>query len=629
MEAALAPIDGLDIRLDPMSTRIGRLADSAWPKALALLLLGASAARGQARLAAQARHESIVRGDQEPVYGRVVGDARGGFGFATTGGGEVLPMGSVGVVTFDGPGADASAGYPPIRVSLGLDQQVSGRLGSVDDRSIRLEEGPGGRGVVISRGGAIALSQRAGEALVLQDGFESLDPSRWTQVGEPSIVDEPRKAGSKSLILPSGGSAVTCRLPEPVTSGRLEVAFHDPGQVATGQQWFIDLLFRGPGGDESVRMVLDAGEESLAVWTSGEHALAVQRLARKPGWHRLGVRFGVETELAVDGDELAHGRKRGGPLIEIRLANQAVGNAPDPPRGMAVHFDDLRLVRMAEPVGGLEVAPQTDDVRLVDGDQVFGRLKSVDADSVGLVVDSREVALPWTEVASLRFHRPSEASRAIEGLLVRLEWRSSPGSDPRDLDQAEGALLSVTDTAFTLATPYAGDLTIPRDRLRRLKVLGNGRRIVLDPTSHHLGNNEVSNQPLVLDPPWPEGGLLTRSFTLDKIPEGTAAFLVLDVVQVVGEANSLEFSDLVRKGEIRTNVKLNDKPFDYLNRHITTRNDTPERIRLPIPPGLLRPGENQLRIEQVGKANDPEEFDDLGLLTIAIEFEPAKNPVKP
>ena len=40
-------------------------------------------------------------------------------------------------------------------------------------------------------------------------------------------------------------------------------------------------------------------------WT----ALAVQRLARQPGWHRLSVRFGPDlTEVAVDGNELAHGK---------------------------------------------------------------------------------------------------------------------------------------------------------------------------------------------------------------------------------------------------------------------------------------------------------------------------------
>jgi len=97
---------------------------------------------------------------------------------------------------------------------------------------------------------------------------------------------------------------------------------------------------------------------------------------------------------------------------------------------------------------------------------------------------------------------------------------------------------------------------------------------------------------------------------------------VLDVVQVVGEATGVPFSDLVRNGELRTTVQINGQKVDYLNRHITTKNETPERIRLPIPPGLLRPGRNTIRFDQTGKHSDPEELDDLGILGIAIEFTP-------
>ena len=35
-----------------------------------------------------------------------------------------------------------------------------------------------------------------------------LDEKRWAHVGTPMIVDQPRVAGSKSLALPAGGSAV-------------------------------------------------------------------------------------------------------------------------------------------------------------------------------------------------------------------------------------------------------------------------------------------------------------------------------------------------------------------------------------------------------------------------------------
>ena len=601
-----------------MKTRNGRLTAIGWLPLLAVAWATHPTALGQVRRPGQARHESILRGDGQVAYGKVGGDPRSGFRFEPLVGEPAVPLEKAGVVSFDGPGADAGSGFPPMRVLLGLDQQISGKLGLVDDRAIRLDDGPGGATVNVLRGGALAVSQRPGEALVLQDGFDSLDGRRWSHVGSPSIVDQPRVAGSGSLALPAGGSAVTCRLVEPVASGRLEVVFHDSGRIVAGQQWFVDLLFRGVAGDESVRLLIDWSEESLAVQSTGGRSLAVQRLARKPGWHRLGVRFGAETELAVDGDELAHGRGPSGPLIEIRLANQTTGNA-ESPKDSVVLFDDLRLVRLAEPVGGLEVVPQVDDVRLVDGDQIFGRLKSADPDSVKIRVDGADVGLPWTDVASLHFRRAPEPGRPIEGLLVRVEWRSAPGNDPRDLDQVEGALLGLTESAITVATAYSGNLTIPRDRLRRLRVLGQGMRLILDPTAHHLGNNDSSKDTLPLSPPSPEGGSLELNFPLDKVPNGPA-WLVLDVVQVEGEATSLKFGKEIKEGELRTNVKLNDKPVDYLNRHITTRNETPERIRIPIPNGLLHPGQNKLRFDQIPMTTKPEELDDIGILTIALEF---------
>ena len=56
-------------------------------------------------------------------------------------------------------------------------------------------------------------------------------------------------------------------------------------------------------------------------------SLAVQRLARTPGWHRLTLRFGPEQiEIAVDGKELAHGKGPAGPLDQIKLATSSRGS---------------------------------------------------------------------------------------------------------------------------------------------------------------------------------------------------------------------------------------------------------------------------------------------------------------
>src|SRR5262249_3741469 len=155
------------------------------------------------------------------------------------------------------------------------------------------------------------------------------------------------------------------------------------------------------------------------------------------------------TELSVDGNQLARGNGPGGPLAEVRLATESKGK-DTPPKDLAVVLDDLRLARRIEPVGGVEVEPDQDEVRLVGGDQVFGRVASADPAKVELSSLGRSVAIPWSIVGGIYFRRAPATSSPVEGWLVRVEWRTSPGNDPRDLDRVEGALKAVGAAEVTL-----------------------------------------------------------------------------------------------------------------------------------------------------------------------------------
>ncbi|MBV8487094.1 MAG: hypothetical protein JO161_02330, partial [Planctomycetaceae bacterium] len=338
-------------------------------------------------------------------------------------------------------------------------------------------------------------------------------------------------------------------------------------------------------------------------------------------------RFGPEqTEIAVDGKELTHGKGPSGPLETLRIATLATG--ADRAAGLAGTVGEIRIVRFAEPPASLEVDPSQDEVRMVSGDQLFGTIWSADPQQVVINVDEKLTALDWSEVSGLYFRRAAGTAAAVEGNLVHIQWRDGPGEpdQSRDLDFAEGALASFSDSSVTLLTPYAGTLVIPGERVARLRVLGRTWSLVLDTSSHHLGDN-ISSTPPLLDPPLPEGGTLERTFDLEpSAPSTGQAFIVLDVVQVVGEAAGVPYSNLVQKGELRTYVVLNGKRIDYINHYITTSNETPERIRVPIPAGLLKPGKNVLRLEQTGIAGDPTWFDDLGVLQLAVEFAASGEP---
>jgi hypothetical protein len=605
----------------------------------ALILVAAVSADGRAaapplgagRMAARQPGENsggavflVRQGQGQPrLEGSLVFDENSGLRFLP-GGDEKqgLLLAPDSIVEFSGsvPAPDA---IPPLfQVRLGETSRISGRLRLVSEKAVELSVPWQSGELHLARPGVQAVLQRPGEARVFTDRFERIDPSIWSVTGKPELLFDgqgmPALGGAR---LPAGGTAIGHRLSDPLLAGRLELALLDDGTVAAGQEWTLELVFRGSAGPATLRILLGWAEESLAVESSQVPSLAVQRLARSTGWHRLSVRFGPEqTEVAVDAKELAHGKGLCGPLEAFRLATRATGAGRA--AGLAGIVGEIRVVRFAEPPASLEVDPSQDEVRLITGDQLFGSIRRADAEQVVINVDGKPAVLDWSEVAGLYFRRAAGAATAVEGTLVHLQWKSGPGEpgQARDLDFAEGALVSLSDSSITILTPHAGTLVIPRDRLARLRVLGRAWLLVLDTSSHHLGDN-ISSTPPLLDPPLPEGGTLERTFDLEASAlSPRQAFVALDVVQVVGETAGSPYSNLVQKGELRTYVVLNGKRIDYINHFITTSNETPERIRVPIPAGLLKPGKNVLRLEQTGIASDPTWFDDLGVLQLALEF---------
>jgi hypothetical protein len=563
----------------------------------------------------QTRVESLERPGGQRVSGNFAGDSRTGYGFTPPQSSAPLALEVGSVVHFNGSGPPSLVSPPPFRVLIGESLRLSGYLRGITDTSVKMGLFWQVPEVTMPRPGVEAVVQRPGESRVLVDGFESLATTRWSITGKPEVVALPHLTDNHSLRLPAGGASLVHTLGEPMAAGRFDLAFLDDGAVVAGQQWSIELTFQGTSGLSLVRVFLGWSEESLAV--ESPIGLAVQRLARTPGWHRFSLRFGpTQTEASVDGKELAHGKGPAGPLVAIRLASSAPAQA-NAPNGLAGHFDDLQLIRFGESPASLELDITQDEARLIVGDQLYGNIRQADGERLSMTVDGEPISLPWSDVAGVYFRRLPAKGAPIEGLLVRVEWRSAPGDEPENIDFAEGALTSVTDRAITLATPYAGALSIPIELVRKLVVQGQGRRLVIDPVAHHLGDEYSKTAPL--DPPQPEGGLLERTLELPDVP-GSPCFLILDVVQVVSENSDPPYAQSIRDGELRTYIVVNGKRIDYLNRYIKTSNIAPERVAIPIPAEVLRSGKNSIRLELTGMATDEKQLDDFGVLQMAVEF---------
>lgn len=559
--------------------------------------------------------EWIETGDGARLEGKLGGDARNGFHFTPRGGGTPLALETLRRIRFEPVAPDRTRPLPLFSVLLRPRGRIAGRLGSLDADHLRFEAGMNDSRLTIHRAGIKALIQRPGEALVLADGFETIDAKRWTITGQPESITEPVREGKRGLKLPAGKTILSALLPEEFASGRLELSYFDDARQFAGQMMSVELVFRGLGGPETVQSVLGWEDESLAVRTRGMGpALAVQPLRREAGWHRLAFRFHPDRiDVTVDGNELAHGDGPSGPLREVRIGTETPRGSPV--EGLAAVVDDLRLVHYSEPTGQIEVDPDQDEARLVSGDQVFGRVRAANAEGLTAVIDDREARLSWSEVAGIAFQRQAVPARPLDGDWVRVSWGAGAAQDAAERDELEGVLQAITDQNLIIQAPYIdGPVNVPRGQVFELVVLGRAWRWVLDSGSHHLGNSVIAD----LDPPQPEGKSLEQTFELKAVPKGQA-MLALDVVQVVGIEGDLDFSALVRGGQLLTTAVLNGKTIDSLNRHVTTRNDTPLRVRLPIPADVLRPGRNVLRIELAGTKDDPEMVDNLGVLGIALE----------
>ena len=270
----------------------------------------------------QTRADLLERPNGQRVTGRLAGDSRTGIGFTPVQASAPMPLESGAVVQFNGSGPTSLASTPPFRVLIGETLRLSGTLRGINQSGVRLGLSWEAPDVALPRPGVQAVVQRPGEARVLVDGFETLDKSRWAIVGKPELVALPHFVDKQSLRLPAGGTSLVHALAEPIAAGRFDLAFLDDGAVVAGQLWSIELVFQGSSGVTATRVLLGWAEESLAV--ESPNGLAVQRLARTPGWHRFSLRFSPgQTEVSVDGKELAHGNGPDGPLVTIRLASLA------------------------------------------------------------------------------------------------------------------------------------------------------------------------------------------------------------------------------------------------------------------------------------------------------------------
>lgn len=194
--------------------------------------------------------------------------------------------------------------------------------------------------------------------------------------------------------------------------------------------------------------------------------------------------------------------------------------------------------------------------------------------------------------------------------LLRMGLLNPP---PKGFDRVEGAIENLSASTLTLALSQGGSLNIPLSDIESL-IMTEARGVrLLEARPHHLGD-EIDMKVI---PPEPEGNKLAIAFDSDAAHAAQPTAIAVDVLQVLG-ANIAPFIDSIARGELITELWLNQTNLGTLNSQVKDRNETPQRLYFNIPPGTMRAGTNQLEFRQKGQKNDPNYLDDLSILGLRL-----------
>jgi hypothetical protein len=467
------------------------------------------------------------------------------------------------------------------RLLLADGQQITGQLLGIGAEEIRFHPLWTEKTLQISRSAVLAIGHPAGWFHLIADDFEETLQS-WQTRRHPLLSKEQRSSGEQSLLLDSPGQCITATLPEAVAAGRLQLNFLARSAAATGLRWFLEL---GNADDDrpNTSLAIPPPVDGTDFWSAPNPGKP--RLWFPDGWQQLAIDFSPDRfELAVNGrvvNSTSQGQNVSGPIGNIVL-RCAAGSGPR--LGGALWVDDLLLMR---PIRGTATPPTFDPGRdmvvLRSGDEMMGTVQSADRRRIDFRSIWGPAPLSWSEARAVWFRRADRPVVPSEGEHVRIWLTGGPGSEP---DQIEGPIRRLDSRQITMQHPLLGVVSIDRNWVSRLQGRLFGRRIILEARTYQLGQDLQPGLSL----PRPDGLQLRRVFKLEAVP--ASARLVVDAAHLQG----LESGPGKLGG--RTEVLVNGRVVDSLNRHVERSSPAWRRLSIPLPPAVLRVAENTIELRQ-------------------------------
>ena len=423
---------------------------------------------------------------------------------------------------------------------------------------------------------------------------------------------------------PSGRAALELKSPvqvkarpallDPATSRLWQVAFFEPNEAPGGTLIQSGLRLEGASEvQELLELKYNAEKTHWQFAPGGNLAFEHTPIERRPGWHFLSLLVEKHrTRLCIDEKVLAETRSTllpNQPIAEFQLATE-------PGQSLLIDAFGYFAFQSIPPV--VQRPLDQDLVQIDGGHELMGENRVTQAELAAL-----RSFLPKQAPAVGRWVSGPVAVVTFRGLGNGL-WNLTNENDylsrmgllqppPKGFDRVEGSFQSLSPTALTIALSQGGSLQIPLQEIQSISFADYQGLKLLEARPHHLGD-EID---LKVTPPEPEGNKLSIAFENDPAHANVPTTLAVDVLQVLG-SNIAPFIDSIARGELITEVWLNDKLLGTLNSQVKDRNETPQRLYFDIPNAAMTAGPNRLEFRQKGQKNDPNYLDDLSILGIRL-----------
>lgn len=467
------------------------------------------------------------------------------------------------------------------------------------------------------------ISNPPGETDVLVEPFESDPPLLGGEKKFGGMLDQTHAAsGHSSLRISPSPKGYRHLLQDQMGTSRIEFQFlverHDPS--ADCGEWTFEWI----KSDLRITVRVDGDGTVSVPQCPFSLEPMIQALRLSEGWHSFIAIFGSDrTRLIVDDAFLAvcHTPDSVLDAIQFRPTNETSKNQ--------FWIDNLQIRRIGQPRSGsfsISQSLERDMIVTEQGVELFGHIRQVTDRFVVLESLGRKQPIPWSFINELTWSQPPAAiPQSIptkSGLVSRIQMQPFTDRPYWEPEQWSVTVTSVESTHLVVQHGLVGEWQLPWSEVSRIEPLFWGQTQSIDARRFHLGNSIRTD----LNRHLPDGRELKREFSLSEIPSGRSYFS-LDVAELEASGPAAPpaspFLADLREGNLITELVINDQSLGSLNEHLRFKStaERPERIRIPIPSGLLKAGPNVFQLRQRPLKPGGQEYDDGEVGHFSIDFE--------